>query len=167
MMLFSGRVLHWLGLKGLMTLGAVSMALRLGLIAAVPTIPIAIATQLLHAPIVLAIYVAPPMYLNLKADRSYRNSMQGVYIALCFGIARLIGSVAGGYASADTGQVGTIHAFWLGAILSGAAAVWLVALFHDAPASAEMKRRSEDSGHKSQVSKSEQDAVGPAIVSDL
>ena len=142
MMLFSGRLLQWFGVKGLMVLGAVSMALRLGLIAAVPTVPVALATQLLHAPIVLALYVVPPMYLNLKATRSYRNSMQGAYGALCFGVARLAGSIAGGYVAADRGQAGIIEAFWLAAGLSAAAMVWLLAAFRDAQANAEMKRLS-------------------------
>lgn len=167
MMLFSGRVLQWLGLKGLMTLGAVSMTLRLALIAAVPTVPVAIVTQLLHAPIVLAIYVAPPMYLNLKAQRSYRNSMQGVYIALCFGIARMIGSVAGGYAADGNGQAGTLNAFWLGAMLSGAAVVWLVVLFRDAPASAAMKRQTEDRSQRSEDRDQKSGGGDPAIVSDF
>jgi len=54
-------LLRAIGLRGVVILGAVGMAVRMGLLAVVPTVPVAIATQVLHAPIVLALYFIPPM----------------------------------------------------------------------------------------------------------
>jgi PPP family 3-phenylpropionic acid transporter len=137
LMLFSGRLLVGLGVKGVIALGAAAMILRLGLLTAVPTIPVALGTQLLHAPIVLCLYLVPPMYLNAKAAPAFRNSIKGLYGVLCFGLARLLGSVVGGYAA----ELGLRHAFGLGAGLAVVAAAWLVLGFEDKPACADVRRQ--------------------------
>ncbi|MBI1373148.1 MAG: hypothetical protein GC159_10495 [Phycisphaera sp.] len=120
-------LLNRLGLRGVLILGAAGMVLRLGLLAVVPTVPVAIATQVLHAPIVLALYFIPPMYLNLKAAPAFRNSMQGLYGMLCFGLARFIGSIAGGYFA--TLSLEAAMAF--GATLALVATAWLIVAFRD------------------------------------
>lgn len=138
LMLFAARFLHLVRLKGVMVLGAVAMVVRLGLLAAVPTVGVALATQVLHAPIVMALYLVPPMYLNAKADRRYRNSMQGLYSVLCFGVARLAGSAIGGYLA----EYDLRLALGFGCGLGVAAAGWLVLGFRDDEACADIRRRS-------------------------
>jgi PPP family 3-phenylpropionic acid transporter len=140
LMLLSGRILRAVGVKGVMVAGAAALVVRLSLLATVPTQWVAIGSQVLHAPIVLALYLVPPMYLNTKASRSYRNSMQGVYGALCFGFARMLGSVVGGYAAGDK-TTGLATAFGVGAVLAAVALVWLIAAFRDDGATDEIKRR--------------------------
>jgi predicted MFS family arabinose efflux permease len=49
---------------------------------------------------------------------------------LCFGVARLLGSVAAGYAA----EVDLAWAFVLGALLSAIAVAWLWLRFHDSAA---------------------------------
>jgi len=121
----SGVLLRWLGVRGVMLLGAAAATCRLGLIVSVPTAWMAIATQIFHGPLVLAIYVMPPIWLNRQADPAYRHSMQGLYAALCFGIARIGGAAAGGYLSEWTadGEAlrGLQYAFGLSALLSAMA----------------------------------------------
>jgi len=53
--------------------------------------------------------------------------MQGLYGVLCFGLARLAGSVAGGYLAESSLE----SAMGFGAILAALATLWLVLVFHD------------------------------------
>ena len=116
---------------------AVLRMLRLALLAAVADPLVTVASQLLHGPVVLAIYLIPPMYLNLKAPPGVRNGVQGLYAMLCFGLARLSGSVAAGYAA----EVDLAWAFVLGATLSALAFIWLLLRFHDPDADAALRAR--------------------------
>ncbi|MBI1368529.1 MAG: MFS transporter [Planctomycetes bacterium] len=127
MILMSKPILRLLGIRGVMLLGAGAVCLRMVLLASVPTGAVAILTQLLHAPIMVSMYLIPPMYLNLKAGAGNRNSMQGVYGIMCYGGARLCGSVLGGYVAA----FGMRWTFAAGALLGGVALGWLMAAFRD------------------------------------
>jgi PPP family 3-phenylpropionic acid transporter len=86
---------HW-GLRWLMTIGALAMGVRMALLYALPTVPIAVGTQLLHGITVLVLHVAPPVFINHHAEPRYRNSMQGVYAMGVFGTGRLVGYIAAG-----------------------------------------------------------------------
>jgi PPP family 3-phenylpropionic acid transporter len=68
-----------LGLRGLMILGVVCIAVRLLLLAFVPSNVVAIGTQVFHGMTVLVLHVAPPIYLNARAGDAYRSSIQGLY----------------------------------------------------------------------------------------
>jgi PPP family 3-phenylpropionic acid transporter len=98
-MLISGRVLHLIGVKGVLLMGAVSVMIRMSLLAVTDHPAVLIATQLLHGPIVMCVHLVPPMYLNTKASAATRNSMQGMYVVLCYGVARFFGSIASGHAA--------------------------------------------------------------------
>lgn len=125
--IFSGRLLRAIGLRGVLIVGALSMTARMALLALFPIPAVAIAAQVLHGPTVLAIYILPPLYLNHKASPAFRNSMQGVYGALCFGVARVVGSILGGHVA----EYGLREAFGVAAALSAGATVALIARFRD------------------------------------
>lgn len=126
-MFAAGPLLRRFSLRTLMLVGAACLVIRLALLASVPDPRVIIGSQLLHGPVVVAIYLIPPMYLNFKAPPGVRNGVQGLYAMLCFGIARLLGSVAAGYAAG----LGLAWAFALGAALAALALLWLWIAFVD------------------------------------
>lgn len=85
-----------IGLRWLMAIGAVLVALRLALLAAFPTATIALASQLLHGITVLVLHVAPPVYLNSRAKASYRSSVHGLFAMIGYGLGRTAGNAIGG-----------------------------------------------------------------------
>jgi PPP family 3-phenylpropionic acid transporter len=125
--LLAGPLLGRASARSLMLLGAGCMAARMGLLALVATPTTVLATQLLHGPVVLSLYVLPPMVLDHKASPACRNSVQGLYAALCYGAARFVGSGAGGHAA----EYGLAWAFALAAALAFAAALWLALSWRD------------------------------------
>ncbi len=134
----SGWILRRIGLRGILILGSISLIIRLGLLTWTPSVGVAIATQILHAPIVLWLYLMPPMYLNFKAQPGWRSSMQGLYSMLNYGFARLIGSVIGGYAAMTDLRL----AFGIATTMGIAALIWMLG-FRDAAACAQLQHRND------------------------
>lgn len=134
-MLAGGPLLRRFSLRTLTLVGAACLALRMALLAAVPDPTTVIASQILHGPVVVALYLIPPMYLNLKASPGVRNHVQGLHAMLCFGLARLLGSVLGGYAA----DVTLALAFALAAALAAIAWLWLWLRFLDPEADATLR----------------------------
>ncbi len=126
--LVSVPLLNRVGIKGVMLLGAGCSMVRLGLLAVSDSMWIAIGSQVFHGPMVLALHFVPPVYFNRQAGPAFRNSMQGLYVMLCFGVARLIGSAIGGYC-VDLGGTRTIAglqlAFAGGAVMCLIATLWM------------------------------------------
>ena len=132
-----GPLLRRFSLRSLILGGALCLTLRLALLAAVTDPIVTVASQVLHGPVVVALYLIPPMYLNFKAPPGVRNGVQGLFTMLCFGVARLAGSVAAGYAA----EVDLALAFVLGAALSALALIWLWLRFHDLEADTALRVR--------------------------
>ena len=101
-----------LTLRGLMIAGVACIAVRLVLLAFVPTNTVAIGTQLLHGMMVLVLHVAPPIYLNARAGDAFRSSIQGLYAMAVAGAARIAGSVV-------TGRVAEHSLTWMFAGCAG------------------------------------------------
>lgn len=142
-MLASNWFMNVLGLRRVMILGAVCTAVRFALLAATPTVAVAVLQQVLHGPVVMSLYVVAPMYFNQKATADHRNSMQGLLVVIGFGLTRLIGATAGGYivtAGGADAMTGMRWAFAFAAGLSVVAAVYLVARFRDPQAERALKR---------------------------
>ncbi|HEV8606873.1 MAG TPA: MFS transporter [Tepidisphaeraceae bacterium] len=95
-MLGFAKLLGRWGLKKLMIVGAGCVAARMGLLALWPTPAVAVGTQLFHGMIVLALLVAPPVYLNQHAEDRYRHSMQGLYGMGVMGMGRIAGNLIAG-----------------------------------------------------------------------
>ncbi|MEM0914463.1 MAG: MFS transporter [Planctomycetota bacterium] len=93
--------LRWLvrrlGVRLLLLGTTAIMALRLAWLASDASVFTAVASQLLHGPMVLAVHVVAPVYLNHHAEPSYRSSMQGVYSMAVLGVGALIGPAIAGW----------------------------------------------------------------------
>ena len=84
------------GLKRLMIIGVMCMALRFACLAAFTNAWTPILVQLFHGPEIVALFVLPMMYINRLAGAEFRNSIQGVYAMLVAGGPRIIGSFLSG-----------------------------------------------------------------------
>lgn len=145
-MLGAGRILSAIGVRGVLVLGALATAARYVLLAAWPNLLVAVGTQIFHGPMVLCMFLLPPMVLNEKAEPAYRNSIQGLHWMLSGGVARIVGTIVMGYVAG----FGLEYAFWLAAGLSLAASAWL-ALCYFEPASPEVPLRHENVGESQSV----------------
>ncbi len=94
--LLFGWMIKRFGLKRLMTACLLLIVVRMALLAFVPNLAVAVGTQVLHGMMVLAMHVAPPLYLNHRAQPAFRNSMQSLYTMLVYGSGRIVGSLLGG-----------------------------------------------------------------------
>ncbi|MFI5377728.1 MAG: MFS transporter [Tepidisphaerales bacterium] len=116
---FYGRILERLGLRRVMLLGAGAAAVRFALLA-VPHPAVAIATQMLHGPWVLALFVAPQSFINRNAGDRFRHSMQGIYTMFISGLAVMAGNLLCGWVMQRRGAAALFYV---------AAACALVAMF--------------------------------------
>ncbi len=119
-------LLRVMGLRGVMLLGAVCTVTRLLLMAAVPTPFVAIATQVFHGPMIMAMYLLPPMFLDQHAEPAHRNSVQGLYVMFCFGVARIVGAGSCGHIAEAFGSdmTGIVGVFYVGAGLAAITLFW-------------------------------------------
>jgi len=122
-----GWLLERLGIRWMMVCGALCMAMRFALMAMAPTVFVAIGTQIFHGMQVMALHVAPPLYLNDRAENHYRSSMQGLYTMVVIGVGRWVGSVLSGYVAADS----LLRVFGYSAALCLAAAAMFAFVFRD------------------------------------
>ncbi|MFA9478340.1 MFS transporter [Phycisphaerales bacterium AB-hyl4] len=127
-MLGFGLLMARFGIRWLMAIGIIAMALRMLLLYTWPSVAMAVATQLLHGLHVLVIHVAPPIFLNRQADNRYRNSIHGLYAMTVYGVGRIIGAVLGGFIA----DISLLAVFGYSALVCAAAAV-LFALFYREP----------------------------------
>jgi MFS transporter, PPP family, 3-phenylpropionic acid transporter len=126
-MLSFGWFLERLGFKKLVMAGMLCMALRLALLAIFPSAATAVATQAVHGMVVLAVMVAPVIYLNQQADSHYRHSIQGLYTVAVIGTSRMAGSFAAGYVA----KASLLSVFAYASVLMTLAAAVLLFAFHD------------------------------------
>lgn len=95
--LFMPRLQAVLRLKGIMIVGLVGMALRMTLLAWFPTLETALLTQVVHGMEVLALFIAPIMFIDRLAGDRFRNSIQGVFTMTVGGLARVGGAIIAGW----------------------------------------------------------------------
>jgi PPP family 3-phenylpropionic acid transporter len=115
------------GLKRLLMLGMVCLVLRLGALALFPIPAVVVGTQLVHGLIVVALFVAPVIYLNQQAGATFRNSIQGLYTMTVSGTSRILGSFIAGYIAKESLPL----LFVSSAALTLVAAALLLFAFHD------------------------------------
>lgn len=125
-MLGFGWLLDRLGFKKFMAVGMFCLVIRLGMLAAFPTLTVAIGSQILHGMIVIALQIAPALYLNRQAGDQYRTTMQGL-LTMLTGAARVAGSIIAG----QVAEVSLLQAFGSAAVLSLLAAVFFIGAFRD------------------------------------
>lgn len=129
-MLAFGWLLKRFGLKWLMTIGVAAVAVRMALLAWMPTLTVAVGTQVFHGLMVLVVHVAPPVYLNHRAEPAYRNSIQALFVMLVFGTGRITGSLLSGLIS-QSSESGTLAVFGWAAVAAGLSAVLFAVAFKD------------------------------------
>lgn len=117
-----------IGTKGVLVAGLACVALRLLLMAAFATVPVAVGTQLFHGIHVLMMGVMPQTFLDRHADDDCRHSIQGVYVML-MGVGKMAGSLAAGPVAAHSLQA----VFGYGAALCAVAAGLALAAFRETP----------------------------------
>jgi PPP family 3-phenylpropionic acid transporter len=78
----AGWFLLKLGVKGVVMLGMLLMALRMGLIAATDNIWVAVGTQVFHAFLILAVSIVPHTILDNRAGDRFRHSMQALFVVM-------------------------------------------------------------------------------------
>jgi len=92
-----GWMKRQLGWKGLVTIGALCIALRAALLAGFDLPLVAVGVQLIHGMTVVTIHVAAPVFLEQLAAPGYRSSVQGLYQTIIIGGGRMLGAPLAGY----------------------------------------------------------------------
>jgi MFS transporter, PPP family, 3-phenylpropionic acid transporter len=118
-----------LGWRWLMVAGALAAALRLALLAALPTAGVAVGTQAAHGLVIIVLMVASRVVLDQQASSAIRHTAQGLFAMIVLGGGRIAGSALGGMIASHS--ISTL--FWSAAALSGFAAVllaWCLRNFH-------------------------------------
>jgi PPP family 3-phenylpropionic acid transporter len=88
---FTGRLIRKFGAKNVLLFGIAALPTRILLLAAYPSLALAICLQFLHAPVVVGMMVAVPILLHQVGGREFRFSLQGLYTVISFGVARSLG----------------------------------------------------------------------------
>lgn len=135
--LISGRLFHLLGVRGIITLAGLCTVARHLVLATTDNLYAVIATQIAHGPLVVMLYLVLPMYLNIKSSPAYRNSMQGIYVMLCFGVARLIGSSIAGHIAQSSYR----RMFAVSAAFAAAGTAWFLIAFREDEHTRNLRRK--------------------------
>jgi hypothetical protein len=97
---FGPRFIERIGLSAIIIAGVALTALRLGVLAVAPSLPVAILTQVLHGPLILVVAVALPILLTRHATPEIRNSIVGTALGINVGLLRLVGATCAGLIAA-------------------------------------------------------------------
>lgn len=110
-----GWALRKFGLRQLMVISMALTALRMLLLAAFPTVEMAVVSQVLHGMVVIALQVGPVLFLNSLAGDHFRSSIQGFYTMAIAGTSRVIGHLWAG----SLAEVSLLSIYFFAGILSG------------------------------------------------
>lgn len=91
-----GILVRKLGWRWFMVIGALATALRLALLAAIPTAAVIVGTQVVHGLIIVVTMVGSRALLDRYAEDGIRHTSQGLYAMLVMGGGRIVGSALGG-----------------------------------------------------------------------
>ena len=118
-----GWLVRRLGWKWLMVLGALGAAVRVAMLAAVPTAGVLFGTQIVHGLVIVVSMVAGRVILDRHAPDEIRHTAQGLYAMIVLGGGRVAGSALGGIIAAQA----LAAVFWAAAgaaVVSAAMLVW-------------------------------------------
>ncbi|BAM05012.1 MFS transporter [Phycisphaera mikurensis] len=118
-MLAFGRLVGRFGLQAVVLAGVAAVLVRMVLLAAFPTPAVAVGTQAFHGLMVLLLFVTPPVFLNARAQESFRSSIQGLFAMLVFGTGRMTGTFTSGWISEGFGLPAVYAAASAAALLAG------------------------------------------------
>lgn len=89
-------LLRRLGPKPTLVLGISAWAIRYGILASHPPLPVAVASMLLHGIGIACFSVAGQVYMDSQAPADRRASAQGLYLVITSGLGSLLGSLLAG-----------------------------------------------------------------------
>jgi PPP family 3-phenylpropionic acid transporter len=98
LMPWTAKLIERIGARSLVLIGLASIPVRLFVITLWPINAVIIATQFLHAPLVIGLFVSIPIFLGQVAGESYRFSLQSLNTTLVLGVSRSIGPFLGALA---------------------------------------------------------------------
>ena len=98
-LLFADRLYERFGAGKLMCVSALCMALRWTLLAAFPSVPVAMASQLLHGGGFIVMTVSMAKHMNATVPPELKSSGQMLIAVVGFGMARVFGILGGGLLS--------------------------------------------------------------------
>ncbi|GAA5006914.1 MFS transporter [Actinopolymorpha pittospori] len=124
-----GWFVRRLGWRWLMVLGSGAAAIRVGLLAAFPTIGVVVGTQLLHGMVIIVSMVAGRVILDRRAPDQIRHTAQGLYAMIVLGGGRIVGSALGGLVADDDLSL----AFWSAAVAAALAMLGLARALREEP----------------------------------
>jgi len=104
LMPYTSKLIRAFGIERVILLGFCAVAVRFLAVALFPSKAAVIATQLLHAPLVIGIFVAIPIFLQMHARPSFRHSINGLNVALILGVTRIIGPMIGALALSSASE---------------------------------------------------------------
>jgi MFS transporter, PPP family, 3-phenylpropionic acid transporter len=125
-----GWLVARLGWRWLMVLGAAGMAVRVALLAAIPTVGIVVGTQILHGLVIVVSMVAGRVILDRHAPDEIRHTVQGLYAMIVLGGGKIVGSAVGGLVAAQVLSA----VFWSAAGVALLAAIGLAWALRKEPA---------------------------------
>ncbi len=116
-----GWLVRRLGWRRLMVLGATAAAVRVALLAAVPTVGVVVGTQVVHGMVIIVSMVAGRILLDRQAPDEIRHTTQGLYAMIVMGGGKIAGSALGGVIAAYS----LAAVFWSAAVVGLAATLLL------------------------------------------
>jgi MFS family permease len=130
------RVMERCGVRWTTIGGFGFTAIRFLLLAAAPSVAVAAATQIFHAPLILVLAVVLPVIFTRAATPEVRNSLMGLASAIYNGLSRIIGPPLAGVilsVSHGTDLEQLQDAFFVGAIFCIVGTAILALRFHPVP----------------------------------
>lgn len=104
-LLFSDKLFDRLGTGRLMLVSALILTLRFSILAMTQSLPLVIASQLLHGGGFIVMMVTMSKYINAVVPNELKTGGQMLLSVVGFGIARVFGIVFGGMVSEITGSI--------------------------------------------------------------
>ncbi len=123
-MIYSGHIMRRIGAAGLLKIAIFVYALRWLLFSFVQEPAWALALQLLHGLSFAAFLTAGVTYLSERTPAGFATTSQAIFNVVCYGLASVVGSVAGGYLYDNSGMSGLFRIFSL-VTAAGLALFWI------------------------------------------
>lgn len=123
-MAFSGRIIKWIGSKGLLIIAFTTFALRWILFSVIANPYLALLVQLLHGLSFASILVGSVNYINDHAPVGLNTTALAIFNTVAYGLGSMSGSLIGGIIYDHLGLVALFQIFSLIAV--GALAVFLL-----------------------------------------
>ena len=97
-----GWLVRRLGWRWLVVAGALAAAVRVALLAAIPTVGVVVGQQVLHGLVIIVSMVAGRVILDRHAPDEIRHTAQGIYAMIVLGGGKIVGSAVGGLVAASS-----------------------------------------------------------------